>query len=323
MNNFWQKLKEKKENGPILVLAPMADVTDAAFRKIINKYGKPDVFWTEFVSADGLVLAPEEGKKHLLENLKFSRKEKPIVAQLFGSKPQNMEKAAALIQKLGFDGLDINMGCPDRSIEKQNAGAAMIKNPEVAREIILAAKRGAPKIPVSVKIRLGYNSDDLDNWLKFLLEANPAVVTIHARTRKEMSKVPAKWERIAGAVKIRNELKRETLIFGNGDIYSVSEAEEKAKETGCDGIMIGRGIFGKPWFFSEKTPPLKRRLKILIEHIKAFDKLIKYKNFAVMKKHFKAYVEGFGGAKELRVNLMETNTAKEAIKVIKEFLHRM
>ncbi len=320
MNNFWQKLKKKKGDKPILVLAPMADVTDAAFRQVITKYGKPDVFWTEFVSADGLILAPEKGKKHLMEAFKYSRKEKPIVAQLFGSKPENMEKAAALVQKLGFDGLDLNMGCPDRSIEKQKSGAAMIKNPELAREIILSAMRGAPKIPVSVKIRLGYNQDEMEKWLSFILSTNPAVVTVHARTRKEMSKVPAKWSRIKDAVKVRDDLKSETLIFGNGDVVSVEEAYKRKKETGCDGVMVGRGIFGKPWFFSKKNPDLKTRLKILIEHIEFFDKLIEYKNFAVMKKHFKAYVEGFDGAKDLRVKLMDVNSAKEAIKIIKDFI---
>jgi len=303
-----------------LTLAPMADVTDGAFREIIAKYGKPDVFWTEFVSADGLVLAPKKGQIRLLEVLKFSKKEKPIVAQLFGSNPANMEKAAALVEKLGFDGLDINMGCPDRSIEKQNSGAAMIKNPTLAKEIIAAAMRGAQKIPISVKIRLGYNQDILEEWLMQILAMNPAMVTVHARTRKEMSKVPARWDRIKDAVKIRDALKSPTLIFGNGDVISIKDAKQKAKQTGCDGVMIGRGIFGKPWFFSGKNPDLKKRLKILIEHIRLFDKLIQHKNFAVMRKHFKAYVEGFDGAKELRRELMETNSAGEAIGVLANFI---
>ncbi|HMO79007.1 MAG TPA: tRNA-dihydrouridine synthase [Candidatus Paceibacterota bacterium] len=320
--DFWQKLKKDKDKDkkPIVVLAPMADVTDSAFRKIIAKYGKPDVFWTEFVSADGLVLAPEEGKKKLLEGLKFSKKEHPIVAQLFSSKPENMKKSAKLVQDLGFDGIDINMGCPDRSIEKQGCGAAMIKNPDLAKEIILSAKDGAPNLPVSVKIRLGYNQDNMEDWLKFLLKTNPSVITIHARTRKEMSKVPAKWHRIKTAVQIRDELKSNTLIFGNGDVTSLQMAYDKFKETNCDGVMIGRGIFGNPWFFSGYTPTIKEKLIVAVEHAKLFEKEIEYKNFAVMKKHFKAYIEGFDGAKELRHKLMDTNSAEEVSEIINLWL---
>ncbi|HMP67460.1 MAG TPA: tRNA-dihydrouridine synthase [Candidatus Paceibacterota bacterium] len=330
MNNFWKNLKKEKKDKPILVLAPMADVTDVAFRTVIAKYGKPDVFWTEFVSADGLVLAPEVGKKKLLEAFKFSPNEHPIVAQLFGSKLENMEKAARLVQEIGFDGVDINMGCPDRSIEKQGCGAAMIKNPELAKEVIFATKRGAPNLPVSVKIRLGYNRDQLEEWLPIILSTNPAVVTVHARTRKEMSKVPARWERIKSAVEIRDDFfdksknggDGKTLIFGNGDVFDLDSAHLRAQETGCDGVMVGRGIFGNPWFFSGHIPDTRQKLEVLVEHTKLFEKLIEYKNFAVMKKHFKAYVEGFDGAKELRHELMETDSAVEVEQIIGDFLNK-
>ena len=199
--NFWAKLEK-----PILCLAPMADVTDAAFRYIIAKYSKQItphqksqgaplayVTYTEFTSADGLILAPEIGKKKLLKNLEYSEIERPIVAQFFSSKPEMIERAAALALELNFDGVDINMGCPDRSVEKQRAGAALIKNPKLARELIIAAKKGAPSLPVSIKTRLGYNTDELETWLPALLAENPALITIHARTRKEMSKVKARW----------------------------------------------------------------------------------------------------------------------------------
>lgn len=328
MNNFWQNLKESKKGEPILVLAPMADVTDAAFRQIINKYGKPDVFWTEFVSADGLVLAPDNNpdengitsQDKLRADLKFTPEEKPIVAQLFSSNPAHIKEVAKLISDLDFDGFDINMGCPDRSIEKQGCGSAMIKNFDKAKEIILAAKEGAPNLPVSVKTRLGYNKDILEEWLPVLLSVEPAVVTLHARTRKEMSKVPAKWDRIKRAVEIRNELGSQTLIFGNGDVTSLDEAKQLAKETGCDGIMIGRGIFGNPWFFSGRKPDLKEKLQVMIEHTKLFEELLPHKNFAIMKKHYKAYVEGFDGAKELRLKLMETEKAEEVEKIVVDFL---
>lgn len=324
----------------------MADVTDVAFRRIIAKYGKPDVTWTEFVSADGLVLAPEAGRKKLLKDLEYDESERPIVAQLFSSRPENMEKAARLCLKLGFDGVDINMGCPDRAIERQGCGSAMIKNPELAKEIILAAKRGASdgskSIPVSVKTRLGYNKDELETWLPHILSAEPAVVTIHARTRKEMSLVPARWERVKRAVEIRNELGSKTLIVGNGDALDLLDAMNKARETGADGVMLGRAIFGNPWLFDDLTRlrshpllikerggksdgvrriPLEERLRVMLEHSKLFEKYLGgIKNFAIMKKHFKSYVGDIPNAKDLRMKLMDTNNADEVEKVIEEFM---
>ena len=209
--SFWDNLPK-----PIVVLAPLANVTDASFRRVIAKHsrhtrkdgsvGGPDVMWTEFVSADGLIRATEEGKKKLMADLIYTEAERPIVAQLFSSHPEYMEQAARLCKELGFDGVDINMGCPDRTIEKQGCGSAMIKKPELAAEIIRAAKRGGEGLPVSVKTRIGYNKNELETWLPALLAENPAVITVHARTRKEMSKVPARWEHVARAVEIRNEL---------------------------------------------------------------------------------------------------------------------
>ncbi|MFZ2769589.1 MAG: tRNA-dihydrouridine synthase [Minisyncoccia bacterium] len=299
----------------------MADVTDVAFRRIIAKYGKPDVLWTEFVSADGLVLADKKGKKKLSKDLEYSEAERPIVAQFFTSIPEHMEEVAKLAMKLGFDGVDINMGCPDKSIEKQKAGAALIKNPKLARELIKAAKRGAGSLPVSVKTRVGYNKIEIEEWLPEILKEEPAVLIVHARTRKEMSKVSARWEFVKRAVEIRNELGVKTLIFGNGDVRDLEDARMKAKETGCDGVMLGRAIFGNPWLFSEHIPTLKEKLNVLVEHTKLFEKLLgKYKNFAVMKKHFKAYVNGFDGAQDLRNKLMNTNSAKEVEKIVKNYL---
>ncbi|HVV14908.1 MAG TPA: tRNA-dihydrouridine synthase [Candidatus Paceibacterota bacterium] len=322
------KSKESFWNGlpkPLFVLAPLANVTDAAFRRIIAKYSKPagpHVFWTEFVSADGLVLANEEGKAKLMRDLIYTEAERPIVAQFFTSTPAHMEKAAALAAELGFDGIDINMGCPDKSIEKQGAGAKLIQTPEVAQELIAAAKRGAPNLPVSVKTRLGYNKDILEEWLPKLLAAEPAALTLHARTRKEMSAVPAHWDRVKRAVEIRNELGSKTLIIGNGDAMDLEDAKKKAEESGADGVMLGRAIFGKPWLFSgAEAPALTERLRIAVEHSKLFEELLgDIKNFAIMKKHFKAYAEGFPGAKELRMELMETKSAAEIEKVVEYFL---
>lgn len=338
--SFWQKLEK-----PFFVLAPMADVTDAAFRRMIAKYsahersdgtvGGPDVMWTEFVSADGLMLADEEGKKKLKADLIYAEEERPIVAQLFTSNPEHMEAIARMCAELGFDGIDINMGCPDRSIERQGCGSAMIKNPENAREIIRAAKRGAGELPVSVKTRIGYNADQLEEWLPELLAENPAAVTIHARTRKEMSKVPARWERVARAVEIRDEMQGEskkrnmdnqcpTLIIGNGDAESLEDAHLKAEHSGADGVMLGRAIFGNPWLFHPKKDlsnvSLEERLRVLVEHTQLFAELLPHKNFAIMKKHYKAYANGFDGAKELRIKLMETSNPQEVAQIVDGFL---
>lgn len=322
---FWKKLSAaggvasgRKE--PIMVLAPMADVTDAAFRRIIAKYGKPPVMWTEFVSADGLFLG---GKDALLQDLAFTKAEKPIIAQFFTAKPEMMKKAAQLAVKLGFDGIDINMGCPDRSIEKQGAGAALIKTPALAREVLRAAIEGAGKLPVSVKTRIGYKVNELETWLPELLAESPAMITVHARTRKEMSDVPAHWDTVKRAVEIRDALKSETLIFGNGDVLDIPDALKKAKESGADGIMLGRAIFGNPWLFDtkKKSVTLKEKLTVMAEHTKLFEKLFKgKKNFSIMKKHYKAYVHGFEGAKELRARLMEGKDAKEVEKVARYYL---
>lgn len=299
-----------------MVLAPLADVTDAAFRRVIAKRGKPDVLWTEFVSADGL--CHPLGRERLLNDLIYTEAERPIVAQLFSSKPEKMREAATLVQQLGFDGLDINMGCPDKTVEKQGAGAALIKTPDLALEIIAAAKEGAGGLPVSVKTRVGYTRDELDAWLPKLLSAEPAVITIHARTREEMSKVPAQWEAVKRAVQMRNAAGSKTLIFGNGDVASVAQARERAAEAGADGVMLGRAIFGNPFLFNEQAQPTERDfLTALLEHTQLFDQLLgTHKSFAVMKKHFKAYVAN----KDLRARLMETNTAGEVVEILSEYL---
>ena len=324
--NFWQNIKK-----PIMVLAPLADVTDPAFRRIIAKYGKPDVMWTEFISADGLFLG---GYDHLIKDLAFTEAERPLIAQFFTAKPEMMKKAAELACDLGFDGIDINMGCPDKSVEKQGSGAAHIKDYKRAQEIIRAAMEGAKKdgknLPVSIKTRIGYNKNELETWLPALLETEPAVVTIHARTRKEMSNVPARWGHVARAIEIRNNFKNkdgkgsQTLIFGNGDVVDLDDAKKKAEETGCDGVMLGRAIFGNPWLFNKEKNreniSILERLNVMVEHTKLFEEHLPYKNFATMKKHYKAYVNGWDGAKELRMKLMETKNADEVEKTVKEYL---
>jgi tRNA-dihydrouridine synthase len=382
--NIWSQLKKEKlekADGkltePILVLAPMADVTDVAFRRIIAKNGKPDVMWTEFVSADGLMLAPFDNpddrgftsQDKLRADLKFDESEHPIVAQIFSSRIENVRKTATLVRELGFDGVDINMGCPDRSIEKQGCGSAMIKNPKSAVAVIRAAKDGVgyepglwtslykilkaihlnflaykleyklkTNIPVTVKTRLGYNRDELETWLPALLSAWPAVITMHARTRKQMSKVAADWTRIRRAVEIRDEwfnskisrrkipTAERTLIFGNGDVLDIKDARKKSHDTGCDGVMLGRAIFGNPWLFSDRSRedvPVKERLMTMLHHTQIFEKELAFKNFAVMKKHYKSYTEGIDGVKELRADLMDVSNAREVETIVNNFIKEL
>ena len=321
-NNIWQQLKR-----PIMVQAPMADVTDAAFRQIIAGCGQPDLLMTEFVSADGLM--HPEGQQKLMRELYFTPSEKPIIAQLFTSRPEVMKEAAAFVETLGFAGIDINMGCPDRGIEKQGCGSDLIKHPKLAQKLVLAAKEGT-SLPVSVKTRIGYNQIDIESWAKHLLETEPAAITFHLRTRKEMSKVEAHWEE----VKIPVELARgsKTLILGNGDVKNLTEAKSKVDMYGVDGVMIGRGIYGNPWLYSEYEPSVREKLEVLIEHANLFWDLFgptqtnkklfggHTKSFAVMKKHFKAYVEGFAGASELRIELMTAENAFEVEQKVCHFL---
>jgi tRNA-dihydrouridine synthase len=261
-----------------------------------------------------------------------------------------MREASKLCADLGFDGIDINMGCPDRSIEKQGAGAAMMKDEKKSGDIIQAVKDGikdskkknAKNMSVSVKTRIGYNKNQIKEWIPFLLSQDIDALTVHARTRKEMSLVPARWEHVKEVVEIRNKMGLKTKIIGNGDVKDLEHGYELAKETGCDGIMVGRAVFGNPFFFaslhkkknvlnkSEGQGFVVKKLKVLVEHTKLYEKLLgKVKNFAVMKKHYKAYVNGFpalpsgrDGAKELRVKLMDTNSAKEVEAIIKEFLKK-
>ena len=330
--NFWQKLKK-----PIIAMAPMANVTDAVFRRLFAELGKPDVFWTEFVSVEGLL---SKGREQLLVDLWKSEAERPIVAQIFGSKPEQFEEVAALVRELGFDGVDINMGCPDSGIEKSGAGAALIKNPELAREIIRATKRGAGgnsagALPVSVKTRIGYSSPaELAQWVPAILEEDLAALTVHLRTRNEMSDVPARWELAPRIVELRDKHAPDTFILGNGDVATLEEARMRVRETGIDGVMFGRGMFGNPWFFSGRTPDVREKLTRMIEHVELFEKLYKsnlprpardagvrpLKNFDIMKKHFKAYCSGFDGAKELRIALMATDDAAQVRKITEEFL---
>lgn len=307
MQSFWKTLPK-----PFFALAPMADVTDPAYRRLIAEYGKPDVTWTEFVSADGLFHTREKkGMKDeenpLVRDLLYTEGERPIVAQIFSSTPAMIEYACALAKELGLDGVDINMGCPDKSIEKQGSGAAMIKTPELLAPIMEAARRGADGIPVSIKTRIGYNQEIMDTWLPAVLATHPDALTVHLRTRKEMSKVDAHWDLMARAVELRDIHSPETVILGNGDVKDMADARAKAEISGADGIMLGRAIFGNPWLFTEHQPSPRERLEALSTLAEYFSELKPSKSFHLLKKHFKVFVSGWDGAAALRGELMEMN----------------
>jgi len=313
MKSFWDTLPD-----PFFVLAPMADVTDPAYRRLIAETTMPDVMWTEFVSADGLYHTREkkgilDNENPLMRDLEYDHAlERPIVAQLFSSNPEMMEYASILVRDMGFDGVDINMGCPDRGIEKQGCGAGMIKDPGGARAVIKAAKKSG--LPVSVKTRIGYNSESIDEWISVLLEEELAALTVHLRTRKEMSLVPAHWELMPRIVSLRDKLSPHTKIIGNGDVQSIPEARVRVDQAGCDGAMLGRAIFGNPWLFSDRSLDSISKNEKLIALQKLseyFDELHPYKSFHILKKHIKAFIIGYDGAHELRHTLMEATTGEE------------
>jgi nifR3 family TIM-barrel protein len=319
--SFWNKLPK-----PFFALAPMADVTDPAFRKLIAEVKTPDVTWTEFVSADGLFHTRTKGvmtdvENPLMRDLLYTEKERPILAQIFGSNPETISYASALAKERGFDGIDINMGCPDKSIEKQGAGAAHMKDPARAKEVIRATIEGAGGLPVSVKTRLGFNKMEWQEWLPAVLEEDISALTLHLRTRKEMSKVPAHWELSRELNEFVRARRPDITLLGNGDVKDLEDAKEKARVSGFDGIMLGRAIFGNPWLFTGRAladVSQEEKLKALLTLAHYFEELAPRKHYAILKKHFKAFVNGFDGASELRAKLMETNSISELEDVLKK-----
>lgn len=304
MKNFWINLPR-----PIITLAPMEDVTDTVFRQIVRECGSPQVFFTEFTNSDGMF---SKGDHEVSKRLRFDPIEKPIVAQIWGLVPENFYKAAIRLKGMGYDGIDINMGCPEKSVISKGACSALINNHNLAREIIQATKEGAGELPVSVKTRLGFDKIQIEDWLGFLLSCDIAVLTVHARTAREMSKVPAHWDQMSNVVKLRDMMQKNTLIFGNGDIKSLEEAYQKVKQYGIDGVMIGRGIFENPWIFNPAvditTISPKERMELLVRHVRLYEKIwSNTKPFQVLKKYFKIYIKDFDGASHLRQKLMECN----------------
>lgn len=311
--NFWKTL-----HAPILALAPMEDVTDSVFRRIVAGCSRPDVFFTEFTSVDGLF---SRGREEVVRRFDYTPEEHPIVAQVWGNEPELFRRAAELIVQMGFDGMDINLGCPEKNVLSHGAGACLIDDPPRVREIIIAASEGLNnRIPLSVKTRLGYKKIS-PGWIPFLLEQHPDAITIHGRTASELSKVPAHWDDIAEGVKIRNRMKLKTIIIGNGDVGNYADATQNCKTYGVDGVMIGRGIFHDLWAFDKNgishMSDHKELLRIMREHIRLFDeKWGATRNFSVLKKFFKIYIQGFPHASEVREELMRTGSRVEAEKIL-------
>jgi tRNA-dihydrouridine synthase len=317
MKNFWQELPKL-----FFCLAPMEDVTNVIFRQVITKATRPDVFFTEFMNVSGFV--HPEGRVNVARRLQTASTDTPIVAQIWGNRPKDFAKTAIEICKMkSFSGIDINMGCPDKAVIKSGGGSALINNPDLAIEIIQSTKNKS-KLPVSVKTRLGYSKvNEWENWLTTLLEQDITALSVHLRTKKEMSKVAAHFELIPEIVALRDKLAPQTKLIINGDIADVAIGTTLVKENpGIDGIMIGRGVFLNPYCF-EKNPQahsqqelislLKFHLELFIKDSQKSKFLLKYEP---LKKFLKIYINNFPGAKELRVELMGTKSAEEALKLL-------
>lgn len=335
---FWAQLAK-----PILGLAPMDGVTDAPFRFITAKYGKPSLVITEFTAVEGICAGAEK----TLEAFLYSEEERPVIAQIFGTDPECFYKSTFVVCELGFDGVDINMGCPAKNVSHRGAGAGLIQTPELAKQIvrktqqavidwsngktieeaglptniIAKVKSRAPQNiqrqlkPVSIKTRIGYNSVTIEEWVKHLLETEPANLTIHGRTLKQMYTGSANWEAIAAAAKIVKQT--ETGILGNGDIKSLEDAHAKITQYGVDGALIGRSAFGNPWLFKTNNPAeIKEKLLVAIEHSKTYENIFGPQYFVPMRKHLSWYCRGFSNASEIRQQLMNANSTEDVQKVL-------
>lgn len=307
----------------------MANVTDVAFRRVISEIAKPSVMWTEFVSCEALT-HDAESRHRMMTTLKYAEQERPVVAQLFGSKPEQFYESAMIVRDLGFDGIDINMGCPETNVNNQGSGAALILRPDLAVEIVGACKRGASDLPVSVKTRIGFHSIDYKDWVLQLLETEPEVLTIHGRTRDEMSTVPAHWDIIGNIVTLAKSTGSSALILGNGDVRNLVEAQQKVDKYGVDGVMLGRALFGNPWLFQgypdTSHVPLKEKLEVVRRHTQLFQELLfdpGLVGFSRMKKNYASYFKGMPNARWLRNCFSRTQNPQDVYAVIDETLENL
>jgi tRNA-dihydrouridine synthase len=325
--NFWHNIQT-----PNFSLAPMEDVTDTAFRELILQSASKDklhLLFSEFTSVEGLCheIGHDKVKHrlHINESEKKLLKEKNVklIAQIWGKDPEKYYKTAKyLTSQTDFDGIDINMGCPVKNVVKNGCCSALIAQPDLAKEIIVATKE-ATNLPLSVKTRIGFKQVVTESWISHLLSTPIDALTIHGRIQKQMSEGMSDWNEIAKAVKLRNELAPHIKIIGNGDVESYLDGLEKCTSFGVDGVMIGRGIFKNPWFFNPDMaePDRDEKLRMLKEHTRLFDKTWgDSKNFAILRRFFKIYTNGFRGASSLRNDLMNSSNADEVFEIVKQFI---
>ncbi len=309
---------------PILILAPMYNVTDVVFRQIIADCAPPDVFVTEFVNVDGLQSA---GRDKLLPYLYLEDTGVSVWAQIWGRNPANYYKTARELSEKGFTGIDINMGCPDRAVVKNNACSALIKpaNRKLVADIIAATREGAGTLPVSVKTRLGFDSTDL-SWHAFLLEQDLDFLSVHARTTAEKSKVPARWHEVGQIKALSLKISPKTKIIGNGDIATRHQALQLCRTYFWDGAMLGRAIFNDPFLFATQSPWLKMnplaKAKLYLKHLKLFEQTYesRERSFEPLKKFMKVYLTGFEHAQKLRLQIAATKRTSEAVKILENYL---
>ena len=330
--NIWENLPK-----PFLILAPMEGVTDIAFRQVIAKAGRPDLFYTEFTNVSSY--ASEKGRHNALERLAVAPTDSPIIAQIWGKNPDHFSELSHALESLGFSGVDLNFGCPDKHVNKAGGGAAMIKTPDLAVECYRKVK-AATNLPVSIKTRLGWAKvEEYQDWLSTLLNEHPAALTVHLRTRKEMSKVPAHYELIPEIIKLRAEISPETKLVINGDIKDRAHALAlHAEYPEVDGFMIGRGVFANPYCFTSHQPTREELLDLLKFHLKEFEKAtfegvrlglaprsapekgaLRTPGYEPLKHYFKIYINNFPGASDLRAELMETHSIPEARAIIEQW----
>jgi nifR3 family TIM-barrel protein len=323
MSNFWHTIEK-----PIIALAPMEDVTDTVLRSLLLDLADPGalhVVMTEFVSTDGLL--HKKGRKRVIHRLHVTETERRllkeknvrIVAQIWGNTPENYRQVIREIaETMAFDGIDINMGCPVPKVVRRGCCSGLIGNPALAKEIIQAAKEASP-LPVSVKTRIGLKSVATEEWIGQLLETEPAALTLHGRTQKQMSDGLADWDEIEKAARLRDQTGLNLPVLGNGDILSLQEARSKCERHGLDGAMIGRGIFENPWLFMEeqRERTKEEKLELLRKHTELFDQIWGgTKNFHILRRYYSIYSKGFPGAAELRARLMQTECIADVNKVL-------
>lgn len=340
---FWDTLQY-----PVLALSPMDGVTDAAFRYITDKYGKPGTLFTEFTAVEAIA----RGKTAVMHAFVYHKTETPTVAQIFGTEVDSFYKSTVVCAAMGFDGVDINMGCPAKSVSERGAGAGLILQPKLAQKIVRAVQRGVKDwsegmtleqagvhedvigfvklqphyvlecerklIPVSVKTRVGYDTPVVEEWIPTLLEVEPVNISLHGRTLKQMYTGLADWEEIGKAAAIIKKTK--TTILGNGDVKSREDAFEKINRYNLDGVLIGRASFGNPWVFTGKEATPEEKLKTALEHTQQFEELTPGSHFLSMRKHLAWYCKGFPNATELRMELMKVQNAVEVERVLASYI---